>query len=276
MKNTKLLKSLALSLATISLVIQPVYGVSFGRPTGGSSSGESESGSDDKHPQNRSTYIGGCEKFMQDLNDNNRSNWNSLLSLGNKDYPTVAKIVPSNASSGLGQKLIKEKACEGEDPTEDSFNSDEIKEKIADFAATVALCEAYRVSTLPESYSDDHHDTFQKRNPEGDSSAAGNALACMNQADPTARNACIAEAGTGPQMTCKHNGAETHDYLACKKIMDFVTAFALGKQAMNIQQGFRQSSHDMENQEDLLQKQRNGEANLVTDSMAVQRDSLQK
>lgn len=270
MNNTrKLTKALIISLVSFSFGVQASEQI-LSRPGIGPRS-EYNTRSN-IHQQNRSTYIRGCEKLAQIFNGTEDQNWNAILKLGSKNYLSAANItVLKLDQDNEAKERIKVEACSG-----DATGEDALKESIADFAASVAFCEAYRVSTLQESYTNEHSDKFQDRDSEEDSSAAGNMLACMNQPDQAAQQQCMAQAATGPKMTCKHKGAETHDYLKCKKIMNYVTGFALGKQAMQIQQGFRQSSHDMDNQEDFMQKQRNGEVNLITDSMGLQRDSLEK
>ncbi len=143
-------------------------------------------------------------------------------------------------------------------------------------ADQVAFCEAYMVSLNPQNYNE-NYDEFEgdgANAAKSDFGAAG--LECANQPTQEAQATCMERAKEEGGMGCSHEGAETHDYLACKRIVKFMDGFVIGKQVMQVQQTFRAGAKQMELQDEITQKARSEEGVQITDGMKVQAESTRQ
>lgn len=211
--------------------------------------------------QNTSQRFKSCEIYAQ-------MQW--VDAFGSSSYlthPTVHQNLVSEAF-----KLISEG-----NNTDNGVNNQ--KEELAiKIAHQMLLCEAYRVSTDAANYDyNQNYEEFEGDRDEAVKSKFGAmGLECANQPTPQAKQTCMMQAQQQEPVTCSHAGPETHDFLQCKRIVNFMDTFVIGKEVMQVQQGVRAGLHQNDLQDELMQKQLSGEGVQITDAMGAQADSLQQ
>ena len=218
--------------------------------------------------QNRSNGIRHCEEWYVEYGIDGGSStlpWYDLKSTQNSyidlifggQTPDLDKVVKMSESMGSGDK----------------------KEQFKKFLSELVYCEAYRAATETENYHEKHRDIFANSSgsgANGQDTVNTQMMQCMQQTDQAQAQQCIQQAQQSGGISCQHEGWETHDYLACKKLATFTKGFTVGKAAMELQQTVRVGNAQVNAQEDLLQKQRTEEGIGMSDTLAVQRDSLEQ
>lgn len=165
--------------------------------------------------------------------------------------------------------------------------SEEKASQIALYLDSIAACDAASKTLTRENYTD-NLDEFEREGGPGTSGSSNAAISagamqCLGQQGPQQQQCMQQQAmqqqqggGGGEEINCKHYGPETHDYLACKRIINFLNGFMIGKVGMNIQQNFRSQSSILDAQSELARQARTEEGVSITDTMGAQRDSLEQ
>ncbi len=153
------------------------------------------------------------------------------------------------------------------------------EELAAKIVHQVLLCEAYRVSTDPANY--DYNQNYGEFEGDDGKEAAtsmfgASGIECANQPTAQAKTECMVRAKEEGPLSCSHNGAETHDFLQCKKVINFMDGFVAGKQVMQVQQTVRAGLKQNDLQDGLMQKQISGEGVGIVDSMGAQAESIEQ
>lgn len=218
------------------------------------------------HTQNRSKDIEKCEKWYAKITgDTSSKPWYNLLT---KNNSFLEALYSNNAT--------------GEDPiytlAQEYGGSGDSTSQYSKIMAHIAWCEAYVSSTDSDNYSDKNFKELSGTKESASEEDAVNTqmLQCLNQSDQSSHASCMSQAQQSGNMKCRHEGAETHDYLACKKLATFVKGFTVGKSAMQLQQTYRVGNSAIDAQEDLMAKQNTEEGIGMADTLAVQRDSLEQ
>lgn len=166
----------------------------------------------------------------------------------------------------------------GDASTEGSINDSQAR-RIGSYIDQFMVCEAARLSFDAENYQLYRKgEVFESKEGEASSTMASGAMQCMGMQDQAQQQTCMMQQAqnSGQAVSCKHFGPETHDFRACKKILNFIDGFAIGKNVMGVQQQFRVGASAIDAQSDLAKKAREQGGIKVQDGMAVQRDSLEQ
>lgn len=170
-------------------------------------------------------------------------------------------------------EILKDQLKLEENSTLPTALTDKQVRSIAQVFNHLPYCEAYAATLDPDNYGNGANaGEFEER--ESKPSMGAHGLPCLNQSG-AAQQQCLMQAQSQKPLKCVNKKNETHDYIQCKKILNFIDGFAIGKQVMQMQQTYRAGDHQLDLQQDYLKKVNSGEAG-VTDAMAVQRDSLEK
>ena len=140
------------------------------------------------------------------------------------------------------------------------------------------LCQATSYSFNYDNYISDQFEYDGGMFGETKAAFSGGALECLNSNTSVEKQRMCQmqqQATAGDDIKCVHFGPETHDYIACKRIIGFLDGFVIGKQAMGMQQSFRVGSSALDAQSKLAQKAREGGIG-IEDSLGVQKDSLKQ
>ncbi|MCF8060576.1 MAG: hypothetical protein K9K67_14840 [Bacteriovoracaceae bacterium] len=212
---------------------------------------------------NRSSRFKSCEQIA----DTNWKNIKSTAGETNSYLASAADKLQTGFFTPLRERLTSTQ-------TGSNGSNDTKRDELFFAFRRVALCQAYFVSTDIDNY-DRNLEQFTD-NQEHTSALGAQGLECMSQPTQEAQQQCVAQNAGQGELKCTQKGPETHDYLKCKKIIQFIDGFAIGKQVMQVQQTFRAGSQQLESQDELARKARSQEGVQITDAMGAQRDSLEQ
>jgi hypothetical protein len=273
-KNVIILLCLALcsqQALSFSISNSPSRGGGDGEEGGGAGAGGSF--------QNESARVRSCEEYVGtpwgNMFGENAENPSYLNTFAGQE----GQLVNPNGAfiSGLKQNCSQTSGGtpqqQGGEGQAASFPvSDASVQCLARHISHLVNCEAYGRSLQVSNYTRDL-DEFDER--ETSPSMSANGLECLNQPDQSSQQQCLTQAQSQEPLSCVNEGPETHDFLACKRILTFIDGFAIGKQVMQMQQGFRAGAHQLDLQSEYMQRVQTGEAG-TTDALAIQRDTLEK
>ncbi len=153
------------------------------------------------------------------------------------------------------------------------ITDEQMQARTKEYADLIYQCEAL--------ISMSNHTDFEDRSIRNKSSRStkalsGGAVACMGDPNP---QQCMsmqqAQSGVvGAQLSCRHNGVETQDFISCRKILRTIDGFFIAKQANNTIQEFRAVDKQTEEQMKLQQKVADGEGLNNKDVLGAQKSSV--
>jgi len=229
--------------------------------------------------QNVSGDISQCEQWYALVsNSSNATPWHDILHSGNQGY-LAALLAAGGAPDGTVKTLpIFNKIAQiyYNDPLDKNKLSFANLNKII---TKLPTCEAYVAATNENNYTIESGKEMGiggNSKKEGSDAVNTQMLQCMSQANQKAQQQCMQQAMQTGNMKCQHDSFETHDYLSCKQLATFVMGFAVGKSAMQLQQGFRAGNSNIDAQAQLMQKQNTKAGIGMADTLGVQRDSLKQ
>ena len=190
----------------------------------------------------------------------------------------------SNISDRWGKtlgrlQLEKDSDCylihAGGDSTSQALSEDKDSERLGKYLDFVYQCEAL-ISMSGHSDLKDHD--VRSKSVQETSSMTQNMEACQNHPNPPQ---CMAmqqgqQGIMGAQLRCRHNGVETQDYSACKKIVRTIDGFFIAKQANKSIQEVRAVDHQQEEQMKLQQKAIAGQGVSNKDALGSQKSSVEQ
>lgn len=242
--------TLTVLLTTPSMAVPTIF--SGGSGTSNPQGGE---GSQTVTPLNRSNIFKACETETN-------MTWDQI------------QATPSFVTTAVSSQLVTQYAQSlAETDTTDGIAN--LKADVLNMWDFVMVCQAYHTVTKDSSnYTSDLEEFTDDQ--EHSSALGAQGLECMGQPDQQSQAQCLQQSQGQGELKCTQKGPETHDYLDCKRIVQFIDGFAIGKQVMQVQQTYRAGAQQLDAQTDLARKARSEEGVQITDAMGVQRDSLQQ
>ena len=151
----------------------------------------------------------------------------------------------------------------------------EFSERLGKYLDFVYQCEALIAMS---GHSDLKNHDVRSKSVQETSSMTQNMEACQNHPNPAQ---CMAiqqgqQGIMGAQLRCRHNGVETQDYSACKKIVRTIDGFFIAKQANKSIQEVRAVDHQQEEQMKLQQKAFSGQGVSNKDALGSQKSSVEQ
>ena|GEM_PF-6440236 len=263
------------SLVSFLIYSAPAFSNPFGDPgisrTVAGAGGAPESGGQrtagGEHPFNESQRLTNCELMAQ-------TSWPDIVNNveANGDYATSAGI-DWNSENGF---IVRGLGGTANEKVNFSELDQAKKDKIFEIGARMVECNAYAAGTTRSNYTPEGDLEELQGEGEATSALGGQGLECTNQPTPQAQQQCMAQSQGQDELKCVKVGPETHDYMACKRVINYIDGFAIGKQAMQVQQTYRAGANQLDLQGEYLEKQRSEEGARITDAMNVQRESLQQ
>jgi len=231
------------------------------------SSGSERGGS---NVQNQSDYIKRCESWYLEAAGPQDLPWYELKTQNSSYTEALFKNELNSGSQAIATKVFQLASKLGRD-------SDASEVKFKTFLQELAYCEGYFAATTTENYSKNNSDAFSNPASGGsDDQVNAQAAQCLSMTDQAAAATCMQNAQSQGGVSCTHEGWETHDYIECKRLATFMTGFTVGKAAMELQQTYRVGSAQIDAQQDLLAKQNTEEGIGMTDTLEIQKDSLEQ
>lgn len=274
MRATTLLITLLFTVTYSPLAYSnPFSGDAFGFSSGSQRGPGSTTGSSGVTPQNHTNKYRKCEEMagmkFSELQGHGSGSYLEIFAAKEAEFISeMAKksgvVTTSNGTPGDAS------APKEIDATNGAF--------IARYLDNLMTCEAIVIAFNAENYTSDAFEVGDN-GVSGETTSAMNAgaMQCLNQGNQQQQQQCMAQqAASGQEIKCKHFGPETHDFLECKRIVNFLDGFVIGKQVMGVQQQFRAGSAAIDAQSDLAKKAREQGGLKVVDTMGVQRDSLEQ
>ncbi len=215
--------------------------------------------------QTYSDRVTSCETIAQ-------SSWNEIYSSANGEFASLDNIGSYYVPLAISKAFETNTGESGVGPEK----AQQLKQLFNNILVQMITCQAYLSSMDVNNFGPDYSE-FEGNGAnaaKSDFGAAG--LECANQPTQEAQATCMERAKEEGGMGCSHEGAETQDYLACKKIVKFMDGFVIGKQVMQVQQTFRAGAKQMELQDEITQKARTEEGIQITDGMNAQAESTRQ
>lgn len=271
-------KTLKLTLV-LMVALSPLTSVYAGPPISMGSSGVSSggrtpsSGSETVSPQNHSERYSKCEEYAGSIFREFHGESGGFLALKSAELVNPENQVFKDMVAVSGVDTASANAS-----AEGDVNEEQARQ-IAAYLEYLLICDATSYTLNAENYRDSENFEMGDSGVSGETTSAMNAgaMQCLNQGDQQQQQQCMAQqAASGQEIKCKHFGPETHDFLACKRIVNFLDGFVIGKQVMGVQQQFRAGSAAIDAQSDLAKKAREEGGLKIADTMGVQRDSLEQ
>lgn len=263
------------SLVSLLIYSGPVLSNPFGDPsisrtqagTGTSPENGSERTAGGEHPFNESQRLKNCELMAQ-------TSWPDIVNQveANGDYASSANI-DWNSENGL---IIRGLGGNANEKVNFSDLDEAKKDKLFEIGARMVECNAYAAGTKRTNYTTEGDLEELQGADEKKSALGAQGLECMNQPTPQAQQQCMAQNQGQGELKCVKVGPETHDYMDCKRIINYIDGFAIGKQAMQVQQTYRAGAKQIDLQGEYMEKQRSEEGARITDAMNIQKESLQQ
>ncbi len=231
------------------------------------SSGNERGGS---NVQNQSDYIKRCESWYLESAGAKDLPWYELKTQNSSYTEALFKNELNSGSQAIATKVFQLASKLGRD-------SDASEVKFKTFLQELAYCEGYFAATTTENYSQNNSEAFSNPASGGsDDQVNAQAAQCLSMTDQAAAATCMQNAQSQGGVSCTHEGWETHDYVECKRLATFMTGFTVGKAAMELQQTYRVGSAQIDAQEGLLAKQNTDEGIAMSDTLEIQKDSLEQ